>query len=204
EHHRAGVASAEREDQGPDGGLRGAGRLRAHVVPGDDGRPQRAADAAGRRPDRLRPRLPRRHLRSVRGGHRRRGPRPAADHHLPAAHALVRRRRHDRRGALARRRLPGGQGPDGRPGRLRPDHPGRRLHLRADRDRAGRARLAHPEGQLRPRVRGRRLHRLRRLRGSLPQRLGDAVHRVQGDPPGAAAPGPAGAPLARPRHGRPA
>ena len=36
-------------------------------------------------------------------------------------------------------RLPGHQGPGRRPRRLRPDHPGRRLHHRADRQRARRA-----------------------------------------------------------------
>ena len=39
-------------------------------------------------------------------------------------------------------RLPGRQGPGGRPLRVRPDHPGRRIHLGADRQRTGRQR--HP------------------------------------------------------------
>ena len=95
-----------------------------------------------RRPDRLRPRLPRGHLRHVRGGDQRRGARPAADDHLPAAHALVLRRRRDRHRAVAGGRVPGRQGPGGRPRRLRPDHPGRRLHLRPDRHRARGARHA--------------------------------------------------------------
>ena len=38
--------------------------------------------------------------------------------------------------------VPGDQGPGRRPRRLRPDHPGRRLHLRADRHRPRRARHA--------------------------------------------------------------
>ncbi|CAA9301987.1 MAG: Succinate dehydrogenase iron-sulfur protein, partial [uncultured Friedmanniella sp.] len=92
----------------------------------------------------------------------------------------------------------------GRPVGLRPDHPGRRLHLRPDRDGAGRARRTHPQGELRPRLRRRHLHRLRRLRGGLPQRVGDAVHRRQGDPPRAAAARPAGTALPGARHGRPA
>ena len=46
------------------------------------------------------------------------------------------------------------------------------------------------------------VHRLRRLRGVVQERLGGAVHGGQGLAPGAAAAGPAGAPDAGPRHGR--
>ena len=67
---------------------------RRGVVPGAARRAQRAADRRGQRADRLRPRLPRRHLRHVLADDRRSGPRPAARHgDLPAAHAQVRRRR---------------------------------------------------------------------------------------------------------------
>ena len=183
EHHRPGVAAGRPVRRGQDGHLQGQRHLRAHVLPGDARRVQRAADAARRRPDRLRQRLPRRHLRDVRAGDQRRGPRPAADHDLPVAHALVQGRRRDRHRAVAGRRLPGGQGPGGRPGRVRPDHPGRRLHLGPDRHRARRARRAGAQDRRRPRVRRRHLHRLWRLRRRLPQRLGDAVHRGQGHPP---------------------
>ena len=142
---------------------------------------------AGRGPDRLRQRLPRGHLRPVRRGDQRRGPRPAADHHLPAAHAVVLRRRQDRHRAVAGRPVPGDQGPGRQPRRVRPDHPGRRLHLGADRHRARRARRAGAQERRRPRVRRRHLHRLRRLRRRLPERFGDAVHRRQGHPPRPAA-----------------
>jgi hypothetical protein len=46
-----------------------------------------------------------------------------------------------------------------------------------------------------------RLHRLRGLRGGLPQRVGHAVHRRQGEPPGTAAPGAARGGQTGPVHG---
>ena len=82
-------------------------------------------------------------------------------------------------------------------GRLRPDHPGRRLHLGADRHRSRRPRGPGAQGGGGPRLRRGHLHRLRRLRRGLPERLRDAVHRGQGDPPGSAAAGTAGAEVAR-------
>ena len=82
----------------------GRRRLRGHVVPGDARRPQRAAHRRGRRAGRLRPRLPRGHLRHVRADDQRPGPRPRGHHDLPAAHALVQRRRHDHHRAVAGRR----------------------------------------------------------------------------------------------------
>ncbi|WP_324278152.1 4Fe-4S binding protein [Blastococcus brunescens] len=72
----------------------------------------------------------------------RRGARPPADDHVPAPHAVVQRRRQDRHRAVAGQPLPGDQGPRRRPAGLRPDHPGRWLHLRPDRDGAGGARDA--------------------------------------------------------------
>ena len=98
-------------------------------------------------------------------------------------------RRHDRRRAVAGQRVPGDQGPRGRPQRVRPDHPGRRLHQRPDRDGARRARGAGAEEGLRRRVRRRDLHRLRRLRRGVSQRVVDAVHRREGHPPRADAAG---------------
>ena len=64
--------------------------------------------------------------------------------------------------------------------RLRPHHRGRRLHHRGHR--LGARRQPHPDPQGRRR-RGdgrRRLHRLRRLRGRLPERRRPALHRGQG------------------------
>ena len=71
-------------------------------------------------------------------GHQRHAPRPQeADDHLPAAHAELQERRHDHRRTVAGRIVPGDQGPGRRSHRIRPDHPGRRLHLGADRRCAG-------------------------------------------------------------------
>ena len=98
-------------------------------------------------------------------------------------------RRHHRRRAVAGRRLPGRQGPGRRPVGLRPDHPGRRLHHRPHRRRPRGPRHAGAQARRRLRLRARRVHRLRRLRGRLPQRLGDAVHLRQGQPPQRAAAG---------------
>ena len=129
--------------------------------------------------DRLRPRLPRGHLRHLRPDDQRRGARPGAGHdRLPAPHALLQGRRHRHHRAVAGAGLPGHQRPGRRPLGVRPDHRGRRLHLGR---RPGGARtrnaIAGPEAERRPRHGRGRLHRLRRLRGGLPERLGDAVHR---------------------------
>ena len=137
--------------------------------------------AQGRGADRLRPRLPRGHLRHVRPDDQRRGARPAArHHHLPAAHAQLQGRRRDLRSSRGARAAfpvikdlvvdrgafdriiaaggfitaPTGSAPDAQ------RHPG-------------------PEGRRRARDGRRRVHRLRRLRGGLPERLGDAVHRAR-------------------------
>ena len=61
----------------------------------------------------------------------------------------------------------------------------------AHRQRPGRQRHPDPQGKRRPRHGRGRLHRLRRLRGHVPQRLGGAVHRRQDRPPRPAAAGPA-------------
>ena len=99
---------------------------------------------------RLRPRLPRGHLRRVQPRHQRRRARPRAHHQLPAAHALLPRRRHHRRRAVAGRRLPRRPRPRRRPLGVRPHHPVRRLRQRPHRIGA--------RGARRPRAQGRRRH----------------------------------------------
>ena len=145
EAHPARLAPARRRRPRPHGLVRGRRDLRGHVLPGDARHPQRGPHPARRGPGRLRPRLPRGHLRRLQPRHQRRRPRPGAHHHLPAPHAVLLRRRHHRRRALAGRRLPGGQGPRRRPGRLRPDRPGGRLHHRPHRLRPRGARDAVPK-----------------------------------------------------------
>ena len=87
--------------------------------------------------------------------------------------------------------LPGDQGPDGGPHRLRPHHRRRGLHHRPHRHRLRRQRPAGAQAERRPGHGRGRLHRLRRLRGRLPQRQRHAVRGRQDQPPGPAAPGPA-------------
>ena len=99
---------------------------------------------------------------------------------------------HDR--AVARARVPGDEGSRRRPRRVRPHHRRRRLRLRDDRRRARTATPSwFPRSDADERDGRRRLHRLRRLRGRLPERLGVALHRRQDLAPRPAAAGPAGA-----------
>ena len=128
---------------------RGARHQRRHVVPRDARRRQRAADQRGPGADHLRPRLPRGHLRHVLAHDQRPGPRARSGARPPAsstcassttAHTIVDR-------AVAGRRLPDHQGPDGRPVGVRPHHRGGRLHHRADRRRARRQPHPRPEGR---------------------------------------------------------
>ena len=143
------------DDESDKGGLRDlrrGRRLAGHVVPGDAGRAQRTADRRGRGAGRVRPRLPRGHLRDVRHDDQRRRARPGeGDHDVPAAHAQLHRRRHHHHRAVAGTPVPGGQGPGGRPFGVRPDHRGGRLRQRADRQRPGRPRRAGAEGRTRTR-----------------------------------------------------
>ena len=112
EDHAEGLAAEGPEGRGPLRHLRGGGRQSRHVLPRDARRRQRGAGAEGRGPDRLRPRLPRGHLRHLRLRHQRPGPRPAgADDRLPAPHAELLRRRRAHARALAGRVLSGRQGP---------------------------------------------------------------------------------------------
>ena len=164
--------------------LSGGRRRSRDVDSGVPGCAERVADPEGRRACGLRARLPRRHLRLLRLRDQRHGARPGArDHRLPVDHApLQGRRRADPR-ALARQGLPHGQGPGRRSPRLRPHH--RRPAATSPFPPARRRRQRHPGWQ---RDRGpqhgrRRLHRLRSLRGGLPQRFGRAVYRGQDHPP---------------------
>ncbi|CAA9341781.1 MAG: Succinate dehydrogenase iron-sulfur protein, partial [uncultured Nocardioidaceae bacterium] len=184
--------------------LRARRRLGGHVVPGDARPAQRAAQQQRRGAGRLRQRLSRGHLRHVRAHDQRAGARARADHDVPAAHEVVQGRRHDHGRAVAGRRLPGAEGPLRRPRRPGPDDPGRRLRVGQHRFGSRRARHAGPEGERRPRLRGGHLHRLRRLCRGLPERVGVAVRGREDHPPRRAPPGPAGAPHAGRRHGRPA
>ena len=153
---------------------------------------QRPAGRRGPRADRLRPRLPRGHLRLVLDDDQRPGPRPVGGHrHLPAAHAQVPRRRRDRRRAVAGPGVPDHPRPRRRPQRVRPHRRGRRLHHRADRQRARRQPDPRAQGGRRRGDGRRRVHRLRRVRGRVPERRRPAVHRGEGRAPRPAAPGPA-------------
>ena len=168
--------------------LRARRRLRGHVVPRDARRAQRAAQRRGRGADRVRLRLPRGHLRHVRPDDQRRGARPRGHHHLPAAHAVVQRRR---------RRSPSSRGAPTRSRCSRTSSSTARAFDRIIQAggyisvNTGAAPDAHAtpgaEGQGRPGLRRRHLHRLRRLRRGLPQRLGLAVRRRQDHPPRRAA-----------------
>ncbi len=115
EAHPARLAAEERRRRRCHVHVRGGRHLARHVLPGDARHPQRGADPRGRGAGRLRPRLPRGHLRRLLAGHQRRRPRPRAHHHLPAAHAVLQGRRHHRRRAVAGRRLPGREGSGRRP-----------------------------------------------------------------------------------------
>ena len=76
-------------------------------------------------------------------------------------------------------RFPGRQGSGRRPQRLRPHHRGRRLRLGRRRQRARSQRDPDRQGRRRPRHGRGRLHRLRRLRRRVQERLGGAVRRRQ-------------------------
>ena len=174
-----GLASDRTECRGQAGRLPvDAACLAGHVVPRDAGRGQRGPDPKGRGAGRVRLRLPRRHLRHLRlmvNGVRAR-PRSGHDR-LPAPHAAVQGRRHDHHRAVARAGVPGAQGPGRRSQRLRSHHPGRRLHV--DQRRLGAGRQRDPGAARTSSDAGhglRRLHRLRRLRRAVQERLGGAVH----------------------------
>ena len=131
-HHADGLAPSRNERARCVRDLRRPGRQPRHVVPRDARHGERAADPRRQGADRVRPRLPRGHLRFLRNDDQRHPARSRARHRdVPAAHAQVPRRRshHDR--AVARGGVPDRQGPDLRPHPARPDRRVGRLHLRA-------------------------------------------------------------------------
>ena len=139
--------------------------------------------ARGQGADRLRPRLPRGHLRLVRRDDQRHAARAAAQttDDLPAPPAEVLRRRHDRGRAVAVDGVPGDPRPGRRPQRVRPDRPGRRLHHASTPASAadGNA-IPVAKDDAGPRDRRRDLHRLRRVRGGVPERRRPALHGGEG------------------------
>ena len=158
---------------------------------------------AGRSADRVRPRLPRRDLRLVRHDDQRRGARADRGHgHLPAPHAELPGRRHDLHRAVAGAGVSRDQGPGRRP-RARSTGSSPPAASSRPRPAARRTRNAIPipKQDVGHRDGRRGVHRLRRLRGGVSQRLGVAVHRRQDHPPRAAAAGTAGALPPRVAHG---
>ena len=164
-------------DEGRMGPISGQGRQRARLVPRDARRLERAARRARRGAGRLRARLPRGNLRLLRLPDQWSGARPPASHdRLPAPHAPLQGRRRPAPRALALESLSGAQGPGGRPRRLRPRDPGRRLHHRGHRQRPGSQHDPRPQAARRPRLRRRPVHRLRRLRRPVPERCREPLH----------------------------
>ena len=105
--------------------------LRGGVAARTARHPQRTPHRGGQGSRRVRSRLSRGHLRNLLTDDRRQGARTAAGHrHLSGPHAGVLERRRNRPRAVASCRIPGHQGPDGRPGGVRPHHRSRRLHHR--------------------------------------------------------------------------
>ena len=183
--------------------LHGRERLARHVLPRDARRRQRGADRAGQGSDRVRLGLPRGYLRDVRLSHQRRPARTGSGHDgLPAAHAALQGQRSHRPRAVARQGVSADQGPRRRSQRLRPHHPGRRLHVDQRRRRAGRQRHPHPRSGRRTGDGLGRLHRLRRVRRRLQECVSRALHVGEGQPPGAAAAGEGRARRAGRRDGR--
>ena len=139
QHHAQDLAPGRARRRRPVRDLHGRRDQRRGLVPRDARPAQRAPDRRRQGSDRVRPRLPRGHLRHVLADDRRSGARSAARHgDVPAAHAQVPERRHDHDRAVAGERLPDHQGPDGRPVGVRPHRRGRWLHHRRDRRRARR------------------------------------------------------------------
>ena len=194
DHYRKpqGLAPGGAGSARPAGRLRRQRRLDRHVVPRDAGRGQRGPDPQGRRRDRLRLGLPRRHLRRLRlmiNGVA----------HGPDAGAttcqLHMRRFKDGETITVEpwraKAFPVSEGSDGRSLGVRPDSRGRRLHLGGSGRRAGRQRAPDSEGHVGPGDGLGRLHRLRCVRGGLQERRGAPVHQRKGHPPRAAAAGTA-------------
>ena len=123
-----------------------------------------------RRADRVRSRLPRGHLRHVLADDQRRAARAERDDDLPALHAQVQGRRHDLRRAVPRRPFPvvaissSIAAPSTASSRRAASSP--RAPARAPDGNA----IPIPKDERRRRDGSRGLHRLRRLRGGLPER----------------------------------
>ena len=164
-----------------------------HVVPRAVRRAERAARRRGPGADRVRPRLPRGHLRLVLDDDQRPRARPRDRHrHLPAPHAQVRRRRRDHRGAVARRARSRSSTTSSSTAAAFDRIVEAGGYITAPTGSAPDANLILvPEGSRRRGDGRRRVHRLRRVRGRVPERRRAALHRGEGRAPQPAAPGPA-------------
>ena len=126
----------------------------------------------------------------------------AQHHHMRTAPPGLQRRCHGAPGTVPVRRLPGRARPHRRPFRTGPRHRGRRLRVGGRRHRPRRRHRANPATRGRGRTGLRRLHRLRCLRGRLPERVWLLVHRRQARPPVATAARAAGTRTSGPVDGR--
>ena len=150
-----------------------------HVVSRDAGRRQRRPDQEGPGRDRLRLGLPRRHLRACAASSSTAIPH-GPDRGTTVCQLHMRRFKDgdtitDR--ALARQGVPGRQGPGRRSQRVRSHHRARAATCRstaAARPTATRSRFPKDVAELAMDVG--RLHRLRRLRGGLQERVGPSLH----------------------------
>ena len=91
-----------------------------------------------------------------------------------ALHAKISRRRDHHRRTVSRRRVSDRQRSGGRPQRARPDRASRRIHLRASRLSAGGEFNSRSQTRRRPGNGSSGVHRLRRVRCGVPERIGHA------------------------------
>ena len=174
----------------PAGRLHGGPRLARHVVPRDARRRQRGTDQEGRGRDRVRLRLPRRHLRHVQPGRQRRRARSRSRHdRLPAPHAPLQGRRTITSSPGARRRS--------RSSRIWSSIAARSIAIIAAGGFVSVNCGGAPDGNTIPIPKDivrdgdglGRLHRLRRVRRRLQERVGAPLHEREDLAPGAAAAG---------------